>query len=208
MQVILGACRPAEQRLWLFRKAVSKRAGHERFDFVLSGFRYPIMKTSVVIMGVAGCGKSSVAADLAALTGSFLIEGDEYHSAANRKKMSDGIPLTDADREGWLDTLGDLLRAHPNDAVLTCSALKKAYRDKLRAVLPGLRFVFLDISPEESLRRVRARADDHFFPSNLVDSQFATLESPVGEDDVLTLDADLPLPKLTGSVLEWLGNRN
>lgn len=165
------------------------------------------MKASVVIMGVAGCGKSSLGAALAEATGSILIEGDDFHSAASREKMSQGIALTDADREGWLETLGGLLRAHPRDAVLTCSALKKVYRDKLRAALPSLRFVFLDISPEESLRRVKLRAEDHFFPGNLVDSQFATLESPVSEANVLKVDAALPLSQLTAQALAWLNSR-
>lgn len=84
-------------------------------------------------MGVAGCGKSSLGLALAQALRLPLIEGDDHHSPASRAKMSEGIALTDADREGWLTTLGQLLQAHPQGAVLTCSALKKAYRDRLRA---------------------------------------------------------------------------
>ena len=162
------------------------------------------MNKSVVIMGVAGCGKSSLGAMLAQRTGTDLVEGDDYHSPTSREKMSQGIPLTDADREGWLETLGELLRQSPNGAVLTCSALKKAYRDRLRAAAPGLGFIYLEIRPDEALRRVTARAGDHFFPVKLVDSQFATLESPVSEAGVLALDGMLSLAELTEQALVWI----
>lgn len=155
-------------------------------------------------MGVAGCGKSSLGAILAERIGVSLIEGDDYHSPASREKMSRGIPLTDADRDGWLETLGELLKEAPQGAVLTCSALKKTYRDRLRSAVPELHFVFLDIDPEHALQRVSSRADDHFFPTNLVDSQFATLESPVGEAGVLALDGALPLSELKDLALVWL----
>lgn len=155
-------------------------------------------------MGVAGCGKSSLGALLAEQIGLSLIEGDDYHSPANREKMSRGIPLTDADRDGWLETLGTLLKAAPQGAVLTCSALKKMYRERLRSAVPELHFVFLEISPEQALRRVSSRADEHFFPANLVDSQFAALQSPAGESGVLALDGTLPLSKLKDQALVWL----
>ena len=87
---------------------------------------------SVVVMGVAGCGKSSLGGALAQASGLPLVEGDDFHSPASRDKMNRGIALTDADRDGWLATLGDALRRHPHGAVLTCSALKRAYRDRLR----------------------------------------------------------------------------
>jgi hypothetical protein len=106
-----------------------------------------IMDKFIVVMGVAGCGKSSLGAALAQAEGLPLVEGDDFHSAANRAKMSQGIALTDADRDGWLDILGEQLQAHPGGMVLTCSALKRRYRDRLRLARPGLRFVFLEISP-------------------------------------------------------------
>ena len=162
------------------------------------------MNRSIVIMGVAGCGKSSLGALLAERTGASLIEGDDYHSPANREKMRRGIPLTDTDRDGWLETLGAVLKETPQGAVLTCSALKKIYRDRLRSAAAGLHFVFLEINPEHALQRVSSRADDHFFPANLVDSQFAALESPVGEAGVLTLDGTLPLGELKDQALVWL----
>ena len=92
-------------------------------------------------MGVAGCGKSSVATLVAQATGLRLIEGDDHHSTCAREKMRQGIALTDADRDGWLTTLGTLLRAHPEGVVLTCSALKRAYRERLRSAVPGLQSI-------------------------------------------------------------------
>ena len=96
--------------------------------------------SSIVVMGVAGCGKSSLGAVLADTEALPLIEGDDFHSAANRRKMAEGTPLTDADRDGWLDTLAAELARHPAGAVLTCSALKRRYRDRLRSAVPGLGF--------------------------------------------------------------------
>jgi gluconokinase len=162
------------------------------------------MSNAVVVMGVAGCGKSSLGAALASAEGVPLVEGDEFHSATNLEKMRRGIALEDVDREGWLDALGDRLRAHPAGVVLTCSALKRAYRDRLRAAEPGLRFVFMEIGREAAQQRVAQRAGSHFFSPTLVESQFATLESPVGEAGVLRVDALAPLPSLRAEVSAWL----
>ena len=155
-------------------------------------------------MGVAGCGKSSLGSALAQAEGLPLIEGDDHHSPTSREKMRQGIALTDADREGWLTTLGQLLQAQPQGAVLTCSALKKVYRDRLRNACPGLRFVFLEIDRASAGQRVAARAGTHFFSSALVDSQFATLENPTGEVGVLRVDALKPLATLQAEVCQWL----
>lgn len=149
-----------------------------------------------VVMGVSGCGKSSLGAALAEGLQRPLIEGDDFHPPANVEKMRSGVPLTDADRVGWLDTLGAELAARPRGAVLTCSALKRDYRERLRAAVPGLRFVFMELTREEAERRVAARAAQHMFPASLVANQFATLESPVGEPGVLTVDATRPLAEL------------
>ena len=175
--------------------------------FNSTGQRYPrfrVMHDSLVIMGVAGCGKSSLGAAVAQATGLKLIEGDDFHSPASRAKMSQGIALTDADRDGWLTVLGEKLRAHPQGLVLTCSALKRAYRDRLRQAAPGLRFIFLDIGRGQAQARVAARAAQHFFSTLLVDSQFATLEDPTGEAGVLRLDALDPLNRLQAEVTAWL----
>jgi gluconokinase len=155
-------------------------------------------------MGVAGCGKSSLGAVLAQATGLKLVEGDDYHSPSNRARMSQGIALTDADRGGWLATLSEQLRAHPEGLVLTCSALKRAYRERLRQAAPGLGFIFLEISREQAQARVAARASQHFFSTSLVDSQFATLEAPTGEPGVLRVDALNSLEQLQAEVTAWL----
>lgn len=156
-------------------------------------------------MGVAGCGKSSLGQAVAQALGMPLIEGDDYHSAQSRHKMAQGVPLDDADRQGWLGTLADKLRTSQGGVVLTCSALKRAYRDRLRQGAPGLRFVFLEIDREHAYARVQARAKTHFFSGTLVDSQFQALEPPTGEAGVLCVDALLPLAQLQAQVAEWAG---
>lgn len=155
-------------------------------------------------MGVAGCGKSSLGLALAQALGSPYIEGDAYHSPASIAKMRAGIALTDEDRAGWLDQLGALLAAEPGGAVLACSALKRGYRERLRAAVPGLRFVFLDITRELALQRVAARAAQHLFPASLVDSQFAALESPIGEPRVLRVAAELAPDQQLSQARVWL----
>ncbi len=160
--------------------------------------------SSIVVMGVAGCGKSSLGAAVAAAEALPLIEGDDFHSAANRLKMATGTALIDADRDGWLVALATELQRQPSGAVLTCSALKRRYRERLRAASPGLRFVFMAITPAESEQRVAARAATHFFNRALVASQFEALEPPLGEAGVLALDATLPLPVLRDEVVRWL----
>lgn len=154
-------------------------------------------------MGVAGCGKSTVGAAVAQAEGLPLVEGDDFHSEASRAKMAAGVPLTDADRAQWLQVLGAQLAAHPEGVVLTCSALKRAYRAQLRQAAPGLRFVFLEIGRAQAQERVAGRGA-HFFSASLVDSQFATLESPVGEEGVLRVDALQPLAALQQRVGAWL----
>ena len=156
-----------------------------------------------VFMGVSGCGKSSAAASLAAELELPLVEGDEFHPPANQDKMHKGIALTDADRKGWLEALGRELAAHPEGVVLTCSALKKAYRDVLRSHRPDVKFVFMDLDREAALQRVAGRGASHFFPPSLVDNQFATLERPDGEPGVLRVSATDPLPKLVEQVIAW-----
>ncbi|MGJ7494186.1 gluconokinase [Variovorax sp. RT4R15] len=158
----------------------------------------------IVVMGVSGCGKSSLGDALAKDLVLPSIEGDDFHPPANVEKMRAGIALTDADRAGWLDVLGAELAAQPEGAVLTCSALKRAYRDRLRAAVPGLRFVFMELTREEAERRVAARAAQHMFPASLVANQFATLESPVGEAGVLAVDATSPLAALVAQTRAWL----
>ena len=158
--------------------------------------------TSLVVMGVSGCGKSCVGAVVARRLGLPLVEGDEFHSESNRARMRDGLALTDADRADWLDRLGAELRLQPGGAVLTCSALKATYREQLRSASPGLRFAWLDLDPASAEERVAQRAA-HFFPKSLVASQFEALESPLHEPGVLRLDALLPPEAIAEHVVRW-----
>jgi gluconokinase len=160
-----------------------------------------------VVMGVAGSGKSTIAARLAAATGRVLVEGDDFHPPENIRKMSAGIGLTDDDRAGWLARLAQELGSHPQGAVVSCSALKRVYRDRLRAAATDLRFVFLDVSPQLARERVLSRSGSHFFPPSVVESQFATLQDPSGEAGVLRLDATLPPAELAARAAAWLDQR-
>lgn len=158
-------------------------------------------------MGVSGCGKSTLARAIADSRKWRMIEGDSYHTAANIEKMSHGIALTDEDRKGWLDHLNALLRATPpQPTVLACSALKRQYRDALRSGLPRLGFVYLSMTRVQSLARV-ANRPGHFFPAALVDTQFATLEPPCDEPDVLTLPAIDDTAQQLACVMQWLQAR-
>lgn len=149
----------------------------------------------VVVMGVAGCGKSVVGAELAQRLALPLVEGDNFHPDGNIAKMREGTPLTDVDRAGWLQRLAEELRAQPQGAVLTCSALKRAYRDTLRAAVPSLHFLHLTLTPHQAMERVAARTD-HFYPPSLVASQFEALELPDGEPRVHAVDATLHVDRL------------
>ena len=165
-------------------------------------------KVALVIMGVSGCGKSSAGEAIAKLLGWELVEGDSYHSAESVAKMQTGTPLTDADREGWLARLA--LRLAQADAshglVLTCSALKRKYRDQLRSA-QQLGFVFLELDYATALERVQTRAG-HFFSPDLVANQFATLEDPRTEPDVLTVSASMPLGEIAHQVQQWMSRQS
>jgi gluconokinase len=147
-------------------------------------------RLAVVVMGVSGSGKTTVGAALAGLLRLDFVDGDDLHPQSNVEKMHGGHPLTDEDRWPWLDRIGATLAdagAHPDGVIVACSALRRIYRDRIRAAVgPGLIFVFLDISHEEARQRMTARLH-HFMPAALLDSQFATLESPQGEPDVLDI---------------------
>ena len=133
-----------------------------------------------------------------------FIEGDKLHPAANIAKMSAGIPLGDADRWPWLDEIGRILVTNMNGALASCSALKRSYRDRLRAAAgQNLRFVFLDLPRGELERRMRLR-QGHFMPAALLDSQLATLESPTDEAGVLTVDGAAALDAIVNTAAQWL----
>lgn len=159
--------------------------------------------TKVVVMGVAGCGKSVLAERLAGQLGCAMVEGDHFHLPSSQEKMRCGIALDDADREPWLARLGGLMASREGGVVLSCSALKRKYRDQLRSCVPGLRFVYLEIDVHTAARRVELRSG-HLFPKSLVTSQFAALESPIGEEGVLRVSALLPTDMQIEAVTRWL----
>jgi gluconokinase len=149
------------------------------------------MKRHILVMGVSGCGKSTIGEMLAEALSLPFADADAFHPPENVKKMSAGIPLTDADRWPWLDALGAWLAAEERGGVIACSALKRAYRDRLREWVPGLFVVHLSGAPELIAGRQGAR-EGHFMPPSLMASQFATLEPPGADEEAITLDIASP----------------
>ena len=143
-----------------------------------------------VVMGVSGSGKSLIGAALARALGIDFVEGDEYHPAENVGRMSSGVPLTDDDRVRWLRSLAMRIReAREADTglVMSCSALKRSYRDVLRAEAGELRFVFLHGTRALLAERLAGRRG-HFMPPSLLDSQFATLQEPSPDEEAWVCD--------------------
>ncbi|TPM38230.1 gluconokinase [Mesorhizobium sp. B2-3-4] len=158
---------------------------------------------AIVVMGVAGCGKSAVGIALATAMGAVFIEGDRLHPSENVARMARGEPLTDQLREGWLDAIGAQIAASVDKgqgAVAACSALKRRYRERLRGFCPGIVFLYLEIDPATARRRVGNRKG-HFMPASLVDSQFAILDPPGVDEQALTLDATRPVAELVAQAM-------
>lgn len=151
----------------------------------------PDPRRAIIVMGVSGCGKTSVGQALAAHLGAPFVEGDALHPEANVAKMSAGIPLDDDDRWPWLATIADRIAAEPGPIiVVSCSSLKRAYRDLLRtASARPVGFLYLQGTETVLSSRTAARTG-HFMPSALLASQLATLEDPSGEPLVATVDID------------------
>lgn len=169
----------------------------------------PAFKGPLIVMGVSGCGKSLIGELLAKHLGLAYVEGDSLHPPANIAKMSEGIPLNDDDRWPWLEIIGERLAgAGPDGIVISCSALKHVYRDKLRrAAGRPLAFVYLKGSRDILMQRMTERPG-HFFKAPLLDSQLATLESPEGEDLVVTVDITPTPEAITAAALEGLAALN
>ena len=147
----------------------------------------------VIVMGVSGCGKSTVGQLLAGKMGCAFYDGDDFHPAANIAKMSQGIPLNDDDRAGWLAALADLIRRtlqNGGSGVLACSALKQKYRDVLRVDADQVKFVYLKGSYDLIKARMEARPG-HYMKPGMLDSQFAALEEPT---DAVTVSIE-PSPE-------------
>ncbi|HLI58231.1 MAG TPA: gluconokinase [Solirubrobacteraceae bacterium] len=144
----------------------------------------------LVVMGVSGAGKTTVGEALAAAAHVPFVDGDDLHPEANVRKMASGTPLTDADRAPWLARVGEVLSS-ASGIVVTCSALRRVYRDAIRRTAPDAVFVQLDVDPGELDARMRARRH-HYMPASLLPSQLATLE-PLGADEPgVVVDASGP----------------
>jgi gluconokinase len=160
----------------------------------------------LVVMGVSGCGKSTVGQALAQALGCEFAEGDQFHPPENVAKMAAGTPLTDDDRWGWLQTLSGRMaqsRARGDPLVLSCSALRRTYRDILRAGAPDAWFVHLH-GAVPLLQQRMSRRPGHYMPASLLQSQLDTLEMPQTDERVVSLDIETPLTEMVSRVMHAL----
>lgn len=161
------------------------------------------MSTRAVVMGVAGSGKSVTGTALAERLGVPFKDADSFHPQANIDKQAAGHPLDDHDREPWLAAIGQYLEDHPDGAVVTCSALKRKYRDQLRNHVTGLPFLHLEGPAEVVTERVAARTD-HFMPASLLQSQYDTLEPLEADERGLAVDFTQPVDTIVDQLHTYL----
>ncbi len=160
----------------------------------------------VVVMGVSGCGKSSVGRLIAKRLACEFLEGDDLHPPRNVERMASGIALTDHDRRDWLKAIAEQLadaHAARHGLIVSCSALKRSYRNQLRTASDALAFVHIQASLDVLQARVQSRAD-HFMPASLLASQLRTLEPPGADERCITLDAALPAEQIAERACAWL----
>ena len=161
----------------------------------------------VIVMGVSGCGKSTVGRLLAQRLPAEFLEGDSLHPARNVARMAAGTALTDADRRDWLLAIGQHLKTARDmnqPLVVSCSALKRSYRDLLRMASPTLAFVHVHGAPALLAERLNARVG-HYMPASLLPSQLDTLELPGADEHAVTFDAALPPTTIAAQAVAWLG---
>lgn len=166
------------------------------------------MDVRLLVMGVSGAGKTTLAEALARRLGAAFLDADDLHPPANRAKMAAGESLDDADRAPWLDAVAQVIAgwvATGQAGVIACSALKRAYRDRLRAADPGLVTVYLEVE-EAELRRRLARRRGHFFPAELLVSQLAVLEPPTRDEGVVSVSGELPIEEAVEAIVGGLSS--
>lgn len=152
----------------------------------------------IIVMGVAGCGKSTIGAALASRLGASFIEGDDYHPAANVEKMRAGTPLDDADRAAWLNQIGQAIAEDEAPViVLACSALTPYTQDRLKSQLDTAAPIWIHLQVDREVAEHRMRSRQHFMPASLIDSQFSALTPP---PDALNFDAGLPIESLVTQI--------
>ena len=164
---------------------------------------------ALIVMGVSGSGKSTIAEKLAARLGWRFADGDDFHPASNVAKMSAGQPLTDDDRWPWLQAIADEIdrvAAGGGHLVVACSALKRAYRDVLVHGRDDVRIVYLDGSQQLIAARMAARKN-HFMPPGLLDSQFATLQPPGSDENPITVTIDASVDHIVDAIVAQLPDR-
>jgi gluconokinase len=164
-----------------------------------------IVNTGIyVVMGVSGSGKSLIGSMLARALGIDFLEGDDFHSTENIERMASGIPLTDVDRAGWLHALSRRIRESSNaraGLVISCSALKRSYRDILRSEADNVQTIFLRGPSNLIAERIASRGEEHFMPLSLLDSQLATLEEPSEDEGAWVYDVTDPPDNIVADIV-------
>lgn len=160
---------------------------------------------NIVVMGVCGCGKSTVGAMLANNLGASFIDGDDLHPRANIEKMQSGTPLNDEDRKPWLERISDVffsISRRERSCVIACSALKKKYRDEIRK---SGKIIFIHLYGDKDLIMQRmSKRSGHYMKENMIDSQFSTLEFPKNEDLVINIDITPSIQEVVNTALNEL----
>ncbi len=159
----------------------------------------------IVVMGPSGSGKSTVGRAIAQATGAAFVDGDDLHPDANVAKMAAGVPLQDDDRMPWLRAVGERLREEP-DIVIACSALKRSYRDVIRAEAPDAFFAELSVGRDTLAERMRTRRE-HFMPTSLLDSQLSTLESLDADEAGVRVDESAGVDEAAAVIVRAAGRR-
>jgi gluconokinase len=169
--------------------------------------RKSISPVVVVLMGVAGSGKSTIGTRLSKILGWQFRDADSFHPPANIEKMSRGVPLDDSDRRPWLAAIAawiDQQLAEGKSAIVSCSALKRAYRDQLIGARGGVQLVYLKGSRRLIGVRLQARKG-HFMPASLLKSQFEVLEEPQPDENAIIIPVTLPPPRVAAAIIQRLG---